>query len=362
MKITGFVVKSSFVLSFLGVVLGVVASDKSYAVNIIQRSPYIADNHLPYERYVLPTHTGEVWLPVISKLARGGTPGLRSLLASQATNWIFESSTRDLLGDFLIDTYRVCPPAYLCGNNINGIGGILRTVYIPKPSDPGFVEDFVNSPKTLVWLQRVTSNHKVFPGGKTQYGVPEDVIDYDFDFPFYYPPNNIRKPLREGLDFVDAPYRPGSATLNHVWNAELFLGQITGPNKVTIYEGMRWGWRNRAYKRNTCTVAGPVTSCPPPGGSGGGGLRVAGTNLNKVEREEVSEIDGFSEFDEDISIFPFESFATLSNSDYLSAMDSSVRLEQELNSSSSKEPITEPSIIFPLLALGIWSIYSWAKT
>jgi hypothetical protein len=55
MKITGFVVKSSFVLSFLGVVLGVVASDKSYAVNIIQRSPYIADNHLPYERYVLPT-------------------------------------------------------------------------------------------------------------------------------------------------------------------------------------------------------------------------------------------------------------------------------------------------------------------
>ena len=61
----------------------------------------------------------------------------------------------------------------------------------------------------------------------------------DADSPFY----DESSPFATEVNFYDNPFR-SDIKENHNWAAELYLVEETSPKTVTIYNGIKWGWKN----------------------------------------------------------------------------------------------------------------------
>ncbi|MEG4508066.1 hypothetical protein QUA81_31065 [Microcoleus sp. F6_B4] len=133
------------------------------------------------------------------------------------------------------------------------------------------------------WIQRVYSNHSLNPD---QHGFIENILDINVGqtTPYY------RGSAGNGLDlippkpyrfFADRPYRVDPVE-SHFWEAELYLVSeeqdiVTRKRTVTIYNGIKWGWKNNSRLKSTCN-----------GSSGGGGcLTVTATNSNALTNREL---------------------------------------------------------------------------
>ncbi len=235
------------------------------------------------EPYTLPDGTqGSVNLQVISIIDPQNSSGLLNLLATGFPDWSFNTAPLDAV--YAIPVYEAFVPGVPSGNN--SVGAQLQVVYVPGTGAP------MPSTSELHWIQRVTSNHGTTSSLNLLSGLPivtdrghgtlEDKIDVVSDqlnpnSPFYNPFYDQFGNATETF-FVDTPTRPDPAE-PHTWAAELYLAEvkdpINNPKDVTIYEGLKWGWRN--------TVTPPPPPPPPPspsvcdpgsnaGGSGGGGV------------------------------------------------------------------------------------------
>ncbi|TAH16720.1 MAG: hypothetical protein EAZ09_20945 [Oscillatoriales cyanobacterium] len=201
----------------------------------------------------------------VTNLERGGTPGLYNALRPyQKLGWNFKKAKNDLNGSFSIVNYYACGAQTECGKEkltdapLNTVGAFFDLKYHPKSSDP--------NPRNskLHWIQRVVSNHDKDLPAPRYHGRLEDVIDIGR--------NNSTTPYYDtGTDaagenfFIDRPFR--SDLLNdHYWFAELYLVEETGTRRignrivgdVTIYNGVRWGWKNIITRRRKQPVPVPV--------------------------------------------------------------------------------------------------------
>jgi hypothetical protein len=181
-------IKLKLALMFLSTIsiVGLIDSN-AYAFNLIlgggeggtqqffPASPYTVTN--PYTKDV---YTGITRLRRIEKINMGGSSNFRSLLNAGWPNLFnFRISRTPLPGSVEVTQYIACGANQLCpGNTIvpsatNGVGARIEANYIP-PSGSSI-------PPNIAWIQRVTTNHSILPGGGTSldsgHGIPYDNID-----------------------------------------------------------------------------------------------------------------------------------------------------------------------------------------
>lgn len=218
------------------------------AFNIIPAQNAALKSFVPSETYELENGIkGVVTRQPISftSLPRGGTEGLLAELATAyptAKGWSFHAAEQDLQGVFSVSAYNVF---------FNGTvtGGGFAFDYIPAGTDPVNKGDI-----EIHWLQKTVSNHK----RRSSHGTPENRIDVRVP---------TEKEIRSDVPFFDVipkgdrrydassrsvpPHYEYDAGRNdpensHKWNAEVYLVSINKkePKKVTIYNGVSWGWEN----------------------------------------------------------------------------------------------------------------------
>lgn len=203
----------------------------------------------------------------------GGTDAMWNLLTKSVwakNGWQFQRATTDLAGNFEIRVFN----AYA---TLQTVGARIQLLYNPLGQDP--------TGSNVHWIQRVRSNHGyTFTRSESTdlgHGIIQDKIDVlqeQTQLNFKDPQNPQKPTFNPFYDtyteatqsyFIDTPGRTDIFQA-HYWYADLYLVQETAPKTVTIYNGIRWAWKN------TFT---PTTTPPPPppcnGGSGGGGCRRA---------------------------------------------------------------------------------------
>lgn len=331
--------------------------------------------------------------PYIHQITRGGTDGLlNDLQLYKNEGWTFQKG-RDLRGSFnvrrlfacgigggpVLTLPTVCGTERIGGTSTAGIGATLELDYRPsgnkKSSDP---KPGINN---LYWIQRVITN---YPPGSL--GVHQSYIDNrtgqtNATYPYFGRGSQI------GSDgyFGDRPYRLTDLNRNYYWIAELYLAETDKSNsqKVTIYNGVRWGWLYQYIQNNdSCQNKSSSGDCPPPpppppppdpcnGGSGGGGCyRTAATDYSDYREP--------SAFDSNDANEPQYNYLSLLNFDDVSSTedqetsgfdfdDTNWIKDQELPPSDkyddSKSPasVPESTSALGLLALGAWGIVKALK-
>lgn len=173
----------------------------------------------------------------VEQLIRGGTDTFLATLRAEFPGWTSNLASDDLNGTFDIDSYYACglgTPDCGTERGVPGtiVGNFIDVTYTPGLGDPTAADN------DLHWIQRLYSNHALRAGGG--HGTNDDKIDNDNTTvdptlgacsasPYYdcgY--------LAGETFFVDRPSRSGDAGSDHVWGAELYLVEETGPNTVTI--------------------------------------------------------------------------------------------------------------------------------
>jgi hypothetical protein len=165
----------------------------------------------------------------LTSITRGGTIGFLGTLRRDFRTWTFNPAPNDLAGRFEVETYNaVGIAAYAGDQKVEVLGADLIFNYIPGIGD--------STGSSLHWIQRVYSNHSI-----TGHGNYEDIIDNGSEIanPFYDAPGYSAPPY-----FEDRVRRP-DLDKNHSWLAQLYLVELTGPQQVTIYNGVQWGWENK---------------------------------------------------------------------------------------------------------------------
>ncbi|MFM2063992.1 MAG: hypothetical protein RLZZ507_3663 [Cyanobacteriota bacterium] len=246
-------------------------------------------------------------------LRRGGTLSfntalnLWSLGSQQGLfGWEFQRAKNDLKGSFEILTYQACNLGDGCGGAstpiedigtgvFRGVGSLFHLKYHPEEGDPQPGQG------KLHWIQVVQANYgRGNPGVPFVYGIPFVDNGGRKDTPYYdYPGYRFA-----GEDFfMDRAYAAGinNARRNTYFTAQLFLVEETtlpGSQKrtATIYNGIRWGWKNKVSRRS-CPAKSLSKNCSPPpppvctGGSGGGGCnKTTATNYVNYQ-DEISPFD-----------------------------------------------------------------------
>jgi hypothetical protein len=165
------------------------------------------------------------------EIARGGTANFLTVLTLAfpgASGWTFVAAANDLSNNSLrVHTYDVeGTPAR--------VGAEFDVEYVPGAGDPT---------TNIHWIQVVTDNHNLTnnPG----HGNFENVVDNPFS-PLGRAPYYDDGGAADMRNFYDFPGRT-DANMSHSWVADLYL--VSGPNagtpgQVTVYNGIRWGWRN----------------------------------------------------------------------------------------------------------------------
>ncbi|XZO04292.1 MAG: hypothetical protein ACM65L_11490 [Microcoleus sp.] len=188
----------------------------------------------------------------------------------QKLGWKFNKAENDLKGSFNIINYYACGAQTECGKEkgytvLNTVGAFFDLKYVPKDSDPK------PGKHKLHWIQRVVSNHDKDLPASRYHGRLEDLIDVGLDnrttTPYYDTGTNAA-----GEDFfIDRPYRVDLLN-DHYWFAELYLVEETGTRKignrivgdVTIYNGVRWGWKNIITRRKQPVPVPVPVPAPKP--------------------------------------------------------------------------------------------------
>ncbi|NER03709.1 MAG: PEP-CTERM sorting domain-containing protein [Okeania sp. SIO3C4] len=219
---------------FATTLLVVLTSQSSFAFTITPAQPGASMTFDPSEEYTLPDgRKGITTLDPLSvtEITRGGTAGFLAQLRAEfpaTAGWNFTAAAADLAGSFNIDIYDA-------QGTPGRVGAEFQLQYNPGAGDP------TSAGNDLHWIQRVVNNHNITtnPG----HGNPENVIDIPLGQtnPFYDQIPGIIGTDEDTL--YDFPGRT-DADENHFWFAELYLVEETAPMTVTIYNGVRWGWRN----------------------------------------------------------------------------------------------------------------------
>lgn len=177
------------------------------------------------------------------EIERGGTSEFRRTLEAAFPDWTFNRADNDLKGSFDILHYYACGTQTDCGAErtapVRGVvGAFFDLKYNPQSEDP--------VGETVHWIQRVVSNHSLNPD---IHGNREDIIDVATGHtadPYY----DSTTSFADSDFFVDRPGRIDPQE-NHDWFAELYLVQETAPQTATIYNGVRWGWKNQVIRRRS---------------------------------------------------------------------------------------------------------------
>lgn len=225
-------------------------SRESFAFSITPVGGGASQTYVPEVKY--DSGQGKVFLnpSKFNEAKLGGTDPFLTVLKNtfSSKGWNFISSNKTLAGSFNIESYTANygPIHNVTPNNV--VSSDLLLTYHPSKSG-NILSNQVN-PTTqnnnLHWIQWILSNHgsKVYKNGKLEdlgHGNGDNKIDVyaDADSPFYDEsiPSNIKG------TFYDSPYR-SDITENHNWDAELYLVEETAPKTVTIYNGIKWGWKN----------------------------------------------------------------------------------------------------------------------
>jgi hypothetical protein len=211
-----------------------------------------------YKYYRTENYYGYTWLKYLNPVQKNSSEQtqflslLNDFSQSHGGNWQFEFAQNDLNGSYDFDLYRACGIEDSCGkeitNNPNsgGVGSEMLMTYNPVDNDPK--ASFFPQDPQLYWIQRVRNNH---PGLTEAHGEIEDKLDVSFD--------NIENPYflsARSYGASDAPFR-GDFVFSHFWDAELYLAQETREGdlkKVTIYNGVEWGWRNETFGRDNADI------------------------------------------------------------------------------------------------------------
>ncbi|MEG4970651.1 hypothetical protein QUB11_29010 [Microcoleus sp. B6-A1] len=185
--------------------------------------------------------------------------------------WQFEKAENDLQGRFELKSYYACGPRTDCGKELDepylgGVGAFLELEYHPViGADP--IPDPTNITRNVQWIQRVKSNHSLNPD---EHGLIEDILDINIGQKTPYYSGVAGNGLAIGIPptpyrfFVDAPYRNDPLN-NHTWNAFLYLVEETTPlgsstRTATIYNGIKWGWRNNRRRKSSKNFTGTLAS------------------------------------------------------------------------------------------------------
>ncbi|MBD2485115.1 PEP-CTERM sorting domain-containing protein [Planktothrix sp. FACHB-1365] len=259
------------------------------------------DAFIYYDEY---GYQGEAYLEQPQEIERGGTNELWQLLNSFSNmypgRWEFRRAENDLQGSFNLLNYYICGPQTTdCGAEIQdpfsgGVGGMLELLYYPvllPPGDP--IPDPTGVTRRVQWIQRVYSNHSLEPDD--QHGLIENILDIDLGqtTPYYTGHAGNGFGIPPYRFFGDVPYRIDPAE-SHFWDAELYLAEemqdlVTRKRTVTIYNGIKWGWRNNSRPKISDDDGGGG-GCT--GYSGGGGcLTAANTNAAKNRELPLSDFD-----------------------------------------------------------------------
>ena len=222
--------------------------ESANAFNIIPAQNAALKSFVPSEAYELENgKKGVVTRQPIAftALPRGGTEGFLAELAKTypaSKGWTFHTAEQDLQGSFSVTAYNVF---------FNGTvtGGGYAFDYIPVGTDPVKKGDI-----EIHWIQRIVSNHKK----RSSHGTPENWIavrakkenEKRPDVPFYdvIPKGDRRYDAssRSVPPHFESDTGRNDAENNHKWSSEVYLVSINkkDPKKVTIYNGVSWGWEN----------------------------------------------------------------------------------------------------------------------
>ncbi|MEG3967373.1 hypothetical protein QUA00_07045 [Microcoleus sp. T2B6] len=242
----------------------------SFAFNIIPPKPGATSNWRPVSRY----NIGDLENPMegvtevdttlwTEPIPQGGTWLFSATLNLWALSsekgiggWNFQTAQQELRGNFEIVNYLACGYEVLCGienpgerdPRSNGVGATFYLKYHPAPTDPQPGQEG----KQLHWIQMVRANY----GDGVDGFIPHiPFIDNGFrsDDPYYDTTGMAGESF-----FIDRPYSPGelAAQRNNYFDAEVYLVEeilrpATEPREVTIYNGIRWGWRNEVIRPQT---------------------------------------------------------------------------------------------------------------
>jgi hypothetical protein len=160
--------------------------------------------------------------------------------------WSFVSAAKDLSANSLIvHSYQVHATDLLGQPNYVGIeANALTTTNIGF--DVQYKQEAGDPVDDVHWIQVIDDNHAFNKNlqGKVvvnNYGQVEKRVDV---------PQGATTPYYDGYysadsrNFLDTPTRP-NFDKSHYWHAELYL--VVGPDKpgkVTVYDGVSWGWEN----------------------------------------------------------------------------------------------------------------------
>jgi hypothetical protein len=165
--------------------------------------------------------------------------------------------------------YYICGPQTTdCGAEIQdpfseGVGAMLELLYSPALLTGDPVPDPTGVTRGIQWIQRVYNNHSRTPD---RHGSIENILDIDIGqtTPYYtgHAGNGLGIPPYRF--FGDVPYRVDPVE-SHFWDAELYLVEetqdlITRKRTVTIYNGIKWGWRNQTRRKSSKNFSGTLAS------------------------------------------------------------------------------------------------------
>jgi hypothetical protein len=251
-------------LSFLTTTLLIgLTTQSSLAFSINPPGPIGAtQDWVPSVSYTLndqSTGTTTLSPTAVRSISRGGTAGFLATLRRAFPTWIFNSAANDLAGSLEVRTYEAVGTSSTVGAN-------LDLWYTPGAGDPTAPVHRIN------WIQRIVSNHN-----GNDHGSNQDIIDNGSRTGSpYYRPGFSNSFFAQSFD--SSPRLP-DPNRNHDWLAELYMVEETGPQQVTIYNGIQWGWNNRVE-----SVPEPLTIFAAGISLGFGALfkkTVKGTGQNK---------------------------------------------------------------------------------
>ncbi len=254
----------------------------SIAFNIIPPSPGATKFYRPESIYKIDknresrTEIGMgLWL---EPLPHGGTTTFKNTLSLWSSfkseqgrsGWSLNAAAEDLKGSFEVITYQACSPKDGCGGastsvsdihkTYRGVGSLFHLKYHPGKGDPQPGEG------KLHWIQIVQANYgSNTPGASRMHGVPFIDNFNKKQNPYYDRPNS---PFAGEDFFMDRPYSPVASRDNY-FKAQLYLVQETTPPRskkrtITIYNGIKWGWKNTVTRRKEpVPVPLPVPSPTP---------------------------------------------------------------------------------------------------
>jgi hypothetical protein len=382
--------KQQYFLAFLATNLLVALTNQS-AIGFTLKSGNGATNYYnPTVPYVIDANTrGTTFLSprYVAPIKLGGTNGFLNMLNNDVRwqGWDFISSDKNLYGNFEISDYYGCGAQTICAKERpkdtirGGVGAYIDIKYNPKKTDPKPGKGKIH------WIQHVVNNHTLYDEQQSTSGGGLHGVRYDgIDIP---PFQNANPYYRGGNEFssFDRPYRI-DPTEPHTWFAELYLVEEIAPKTVKIYNGVRWGWINRVYRRpnDFCPAKSLGSDCSPPpppppcnSSSGGGGCNRTQadgifdnenvnqenfySNIDETNLIEEQEQPSFDINDPDLIEVQDPSFLELENWDWTSDEEPIIDENQEEDNSESPVSVPESTSALGLFALAAWGIVKALK-